>query len=103
MVIFDILASHHRMLAWHERSIEAHLAEMASLQRQQIPPEKGETTVASAGPSVVAGGRQSSADGGAEVDAAGDSSPAEAASPTEAETGVEGGLEAEQRHTLDRR
>jgi len=35
MVIFDILASHHRMLTWHERSIEVHLVEMASLQRQQ--------------------------------------------------------------------
>ena len=33
MVIFDILASHHRMLLWHESSVENLLKETADLQR----------------------------------------------------------------------
>ena len=38
MVIFDILASHSRMLRWHEVKVEEHLADLARLQhsKQQL-------------------------------------------------------------------
>ena len=38
MVIFDILASHSRMLRWHEVKVEEHLADLAQLQhsKQQL-------------------------------------------------------------------
>ena len=35
MVIFDVLASHHRMLLWHESSVENLLKETADLQRAE--------------------------------------------------------------------
>ena len=33
MVIFDILASHHRMLLWHERAVESLLKETSDSHR----------------------------------------------------------------------
>ncbi len=46
MVIFDILASHHRMLLWHESSVENLLKESADLQRagQQAAGEPAESS-----------------------------------------------------------
>lgn len=35
MVIFDILASHYRMLRWHEQRLDEHFAEISRLQEQQ--------------------------------------------------------------------
>ena len=44
MVIFDILASHHRMLLWHESSVENLLKETADLQRARQQAEAAESS-----------------------------------------------------------
>ena len=36
MVIFDILASHHRMLTWHEQRIEEHLTDLEQLHQLKL-------------------------------------------------------------------
>jgi hypothetical protein len=95
MVIFDIMVSHHRMLAWHERSIETHLAEMASLQRLR---DAGEGEKPHAASAEEASSRREGAEGASE-----DGNPA--AERVEAEAGPDsnGTLIAAEGAPLDRR